>query len=202
MTKTRRKNTGGDEIKSVGAVLDRAAGAVEEKAARVGDIVQALGRASFTPILLLPALLVVSPLSGVPLVSSFCGICIALISGQMLLGRDHIWLPQWIMSREIDAARFHSAIEKMQRGAGYVDGVAARRMSPLVKPPISKLLQALCLVCGAVMPVMELVPFTSTILGTAVALMAIALLVEDGLLALAAIGVFGGAIAVLVQIFL
>ena len=81
------------------------------------EMIAALGSASFAPILLLPALVIVTPLSGIPLLSSICGIGIALIAGQMLIGRRHLWLPRWIQSRSINSARLIRALHMLDRPA-------------------------------------------------------------------------------------
>lgn len=69
----------------------------------VGQIAEALGQDSLPPNLMIPAFAVASPLSGVPLFSSICGLLIALVSAQMLIGRDHVWLPGFLMRRHCPA---------------------------------------------------------------------------------------------------
>lgn len=154
----------------------------------VSDLVEGLGHASFTPLLLVPALIVVSPLSGIPILPSVCGLTIALIAGQMVFGRRHLWLPQWLLSRSVDCERLKSALGWLERPAGWVDGITAHRLDVLVSPPIAWLLLLACALSGAVMPLLEVLPFTSSILAAAVCLMATGLLVRDGLVAVAGLG--------------
>jgi len=71
----------------------------------VGEIVESLGQDSLPPNLMIPAFAVASPLSGVPLFSSICGLLIALVSAQMLIGRDHVWLPGFLMRRQVSGDR-------------------------------------------------------------------------------------------------
>lgn len=167
---------------SVVAMLEHVRGHANGSETRVRDIVEALGRASFTPHLMLPALAVASPLSGIPLVSSTCGIWIALVSAQMILHRDHIWLPDFLMRRGISSQRLKTAIEKLMTPAAWIDRLTRRRLSFLLRPPFSWLLQLTCLAAGLSMPVLELVPFTSSILGVVVFLLSLAMLAKDGLL--------------------
>ena len=61
----------------------------------VGDIVDTLGRANFAPLLILPALALVSPLSGVPGFTTLCGLIIAAVSLQQMVHRSSLWLPHW-----------------------------------------------------------------------------------------------------------
>lgn len=168
--------------------------AVAEKAerTRLRDVIDALGRDSFIPQLMIPALAVVSPLSGVPLFSSLCGITIALVSAQMLAQRQRIWLPRWLLEKEIDSKRLLSAATRMKRPAGWLDRITRNRMRVLVWPPILWVAQALCLICGLMMPFLELVPFTSSILGSVVLLLSFGMLARDGLFTLLGFATIGG----------
>ncbi|MFN3276094.1 MAG: exopolysaccharide biosynthesis protein [Paracoccus sp. (in: a-proteobacteria)] len=158
----------------------------------LGQVIEALGRDSFLPNLMIPALAVVSPLSGVPLFSSLCGITIALVSAQMLAQRHRIWLPGWLLSKRIDSGRLIGATQRMRRPARWLDRITRPRLRLLVRPPVLWLTQAICLICGLMMPFLELVPFTSSILGAVVCLLAFGMLARDGLFTLLGVGAVGG----------
>ncbi|HBS98418.1 exopolysaccharide biosynthesis protein [Salipiger marinus] len=189
-----------DSPTTLRGVVDRLHDAANKEETSLNDVVEGLGHASFVPVLLVPALAVVTPLSGVPLFSSTCGILIALIAGQMLLGRRHLWLPRWIMKRRVPSDRLRKAADSLRKPADWLDAHTGKRLSVLVRPPMDRLLHLACVLCGIAMPVLELVPFTSSILGAAVVLLAMTLLVRDGLLALLALAVIGAAIWVGVQV--
>ena len=165
-------------------LLEAAGNASKGHRTSIRKIVQSLGEHSLAPNLIFVALAVASPLSGIPLFSSICGIAIALISAQMLIGRDHIWLPSFVMSRQIDGDKLDRALKTLRRPARWLDRVTRPRLGFLVHGPVRKLTQALCLVCGLVMPFLEIVPFTSSFLGSVVALLAFGMLARDGLFTL------------------
>lgn len=178
-------------------LLDAAGEASDGDTTSVGDIVRSLGENSLTPNLIFVALAVVSPLSGIPLFSSICGISIALISAQMLVGRDHLWLPGFVMRRQVESDRLTGAIRALRRPARWLDRVSRPRLRGLVTGPVRKLTQALCVLCGMTMPFLEVVPFTSTLLGIVVSLMAFGMLARDGLftaLGLTALLLLGGGV--------
>jgi hypothetical protein len=180
-------------------ILDALDHAIDDGPPQVRHLVEALGRASLTALLLTTALIVVTPLSGIFGLPSVAGITIALIAGQMLTGRDHLWLPGWIMRREISRKRFHQAMAVMQRPVGWIERFTRRRLTWLVQHPADRGLQLLCMLCGLAMPLLELFPLTSSILAAAVMLMAMAMVAEDGLLALMGILVaIAGAVTVAV----
>jgi hypothetical protein len=55
----------------------------------------AVGRRSFGPLLLLAGIVLAAPGVGdIPGVPTVMGLFILLVSGQMLFDRDHFWMPQ------------------------------------------------------------------------------------------------------------
>lgn len=184
MTQTTAHNPTHVRPESVSAILQRARRALEGDEVSVRDVVEALGRASFSPLLMLPALIIVTPVSGIPLFSTICGITIMLISFQMIAHRRHVWLPDWIMRRHAPRKRITKALDLLTPPARWLDRVTRERLRLLVEPPLLYLPQTLCLVSGAMMPLLEFVPFTASLAGFAVAVMAVAMVTRDGLLVL------------------
>jgi hypothetical protein len=157
----------------------------------LGDVIEAFGRRSFVPVLMVPALAVLSPLSGIPLFSSVCGLTIALIAGQMLWpGQDCLWLPERLTRQNVKGARARKAVARLGRLARWLDAHSrARFRFFVVHRPGRTLLETCCLIAGLAMPVFEIVPFTSSVLGLSVLLMATGLLTRDGLFAVLGIAV-------------
>lgn len=152
----------------------------EAEVVSLRDVLEEIGNASFAPVLLLPALAVATPLSGIPLFSSLMGIVIFLIAGQMILRRKHPWLPDWVLRREVKGERLRSAFGYVQPVAKWVDKWTRRRLRWLIHRPFVFVPQLLCVLSGLVMPVLEFVPFSSSIMGTGVALMALGMMARDG----------------------
>ena len=177
-------------------VLDEIDRLAAERDVSLGRLVTAFGTASFFPALMVPAILVISPLSGVPLFSSLCGLTIALISAQILMRRRHLWLPGVLMRRRVPGERLRAAVLRARKVGDWLDRRAHRRLTLMQRPPLSVIPQLGCLGAGAMMPFLELVPFSSSILGTAVLLFAIGFLAQDGLFAVAGLAVMGVAGAI------
>ena len=185
------------QVRSLVDILDRAIEEARRDRVSVAHLVDAFGDASFVPLLLLPAIAVVSPLSGIPAFSSICGIIIFLIAGQWLVGRRHIWLPRWILRREMAGKRVREGLGRLRKTAAWFDRRTRTRFTVLFRRPVKYLPLVACTLFGALMPVLELVPFSSSLLGLAVALLALSMLMRDGLLAsLALVPVGIGIVAV------
>src|SRR5215471_16882345 len=67
----------------------------------LADVVEAIGRRSFGPLLLVVGLLATSPITSIPGMPTTFGVLVALIAVQLLLRRDRFWLPRWIASRRM-----------------------------------------------------------------------------------------------------
>lgn len=181
---------GATESGPVTGVLERVEDAARSEEVTVRDIVRALGHASFAPLLLAPALLIVSPLSGVPTFSSIAGITIALIAGQMAARRDHLWLPGWLLRRAAPGRRVNAAVGWLRRPARWLEGLTRRRFRLFTSTPALFLAQILCTVCGLAMPLLEFTPFASSLLGAMVSVFAVGFLARDGAFILAGFAAF------------
>ena len=161
-----------------------------------GQIATSFGSASFLPVLLVPALLLVSPLSGIPFFSTLCGLTITMIALQAALQRKTLWLPGFLMRRSIKGRVLHRGAAALGRVADWLDRNSRERLVRLVSPPFSLGALLLCAVAGLVIPVLELVPFSSSLFGAMVSFVAVGLMVRDGVFLLLASGL--GVIAALV----
>lgn len=182
----------------IGDILDGMRAAIKSDQVTLDALLHAMDNTGKAVILLIPALIVVTPLSGIPGLSSFGGLMIALISFQMLLRRPTVWLPRFVLRRRISAVRLHKALNGFARPARVIDRYAAPRLRWLFVFPGRQVLQATCMACGLAMPFLELVPFSATTLAAAVVIMAVSLIVRDGLLALIGLGSVGGAVGLIV----
>lgn len=187
-------------LSSITAVLDRAMIEAVRDQVRVEHLAEAFGRAGFLPLMMLPAALVVSPLSGIPLFSSLCGITIFLIAVQLLFGRHCIWLPRWLKNRHIAGPRLARGLTRIKPFAAWLDRHAHKRLGVLFFPPLWFLLPIICAFAGLSMPFLELLPFTSSFLGMTVLLISLAMLTRDGLWVLIAMIPFFSAIALFTKL--
>ena len=110
-----------------------------------------------------------------------------LVAVQMLIGQDHIWLPDVIQRRAMEGDRLLRAVEKVEGVAVRLDRLAKGRFG-LFTGPWGHRLAAVCIIAlAATVPPLEFVPFASTLPMVAIAVFGLALLVRGGLLVLLAI---------------
>lgn len=160
--------------------------AEERDPVTVGDMLDTFGERSFGPILMILALLEMSPIGGIPGLPTFLAMMCGLLAGQLLLGHDHVWLPHWVQQRSIGSDKLIKALHKIEGTAAKLDRRFRNRLERFTTPVWQKLAAfAVILLCLSVPP-LELVPFASTAPMLAIASFGLALTVKDGLLMLIA----------------
>lgn len=156
-------------------------------------LVEATGRRSFGPLLLVTGLVPLSPLSGVPGLPSVMAIIVLLISAQLFMGRRSFWLPEWALKRSISSERFGKAVRFLQPVARIVDRLIHPRLESLTRGRAVYLLAFAAMAVALVMFPLELVPFANTLCGAALTVFGLALIAHDGLLVLLGLAAAGGA---------
>jgi hypothetical protein len=164
------------------------------------DVLHGFGPAGALPVMMTVAMIVVSPLSGIPLLSSLAGLTIAGLAFQLALGRRSVWLPLWLRCRRVRRSRLEKAVDRLRPTARFLDRNSRPRLQVVTAPPASRLVLGLCGVAGLSMPALELVPFTSSLLALGVTCLGFALLVRDGLWVVVAAIPMLGAGAVLTSV--
>ena len=181
------------EPQSLNDILNCLRKAAEGEHVSVRDILGQIGSHSFAPLLLVPALILISPISGIPGTPTIGAFIILLIAGQAVLGRDHLWLPGFIMRRKIRTERFCKALDFMQRPVDFIDRHSHKRLAILTYRPMSFIALGICISIAAIMPFLELLPMVTSLGATAIALFALGLMVSDGLFVMTGYAVIGGA---------
>lgn len=173
-------------VSSIEELLDCLLGADDDGGrTSVDDIVTAVGRRSFGPLLLLAGLITLAPLVGdIPGVPTLMAILVLLVAVQLLMGRDHFWLPGWLLNRSFARDKFDHGVNWMRKPARAVDRVLHPRLRFLTQGLGTMGIAVMCIVIALAMPPMEIVPFTANGAGLALTVFGLALIANDGLMAI------------------
>ncbi len=179
--------------------LGRLVRKVEERAeggddVSIGLIQEIAGQRAAGPMLLLPALIVISPLSIIPGLPTMVGINTILVAGQIALGRDQVWLPKWLTSRCISAKHAKTLLKFLGPVSRMADGMVKRRARFMTGALMRRIGALVCVLVGAIMPLLEFIPFTSTWAASVIAVYALAITARDGWLAMAWLGLVAGCV--------
>jgi hypothetical protein len=177
-----------DDPHSIGDILDRLADCADrQERVSIGDIVEGFGGRSYGPFLLVPALIEVSPIGGIPGLPTFLAALIALFALQMVFGRAHIWLPGFVARRSVKGDTLKKATDKLRPIAERVDRWFHGRLPALTSGPFVRVAAILCVLLAMTVPPLELLPFASTAPMAAIAAFGLAIMVKDGALMIAAL---------------
>lgn len=148
----------------------------------VDDILEAVGRRSFGPLLLIAGLITLVPMiGGIPGVPVLMAALVLLVSGQLLAGRKTFWLPQWLLRRSVSREGVDKALSWMKKPAKWIDGMLGVRLGWMAGYIGIRATAVACLLISLVMPAMELVPFSANSAGLALTLFGLGLIARDGI---------------------
>lgn len=188
---------------SLSEILDRFEElARQEPRVAVADMVDAVGTRSYGPFLIVPALIELSPVGGVPGVPTALAALVALFAVQMLLGRRRLWMPQWVARRGLGARRLTRMVAAVRPLAQRMDGWFHGRLKALTSGVGMRVAALVCIALALLVPPLELFPFASSAPMGAIALIGLALLVRDGALMVLASLLAGGAVWLVVTLVL
>lgn len=152
----------------------------------IGDIRKAIGQRAYGPLLLVPGLIALTPLGGIPTVPTILAVIVLLIAGQMLIGRRRIWLPQVLLRRSVKRERLDKSLKKARPVARFVDRFLKPRLTSLTTGAFAYVIAACCVALALIMPPLEIVPFAVMAPAAAIAAFGLALTSHDGALAVLA----------------
>ncbi|MDJ0389384.1 exopolysaccharide biosynthesis protein [Roseomonas sp. E05] len=180
-------------LKDILTCVEEACGEAETVSCRA--ILDQIGQRSFGAVLLLPALVVVSPLSGIIGLPTGAATLIVLICGQMLLGRKEAWVPRAVTTRSMRCQRVQKAVRFLRPFSRLTDRILRARLRGVTEGAGTRCIALACILLALMMPPLELVPFATSLIAAVITLFGLALVANDGLMALIAYALTAAALA-------
>lgn len=176
-----------DENGQVNEILDDLCRSAEqEEDVTIGQITESLGHRGFGPFLVVPALIVITPLGGIPGVPSLLALIIALFAGQLGFERRHMWLPEFLERRDVEGEKVRQSAHKLRPLARWLDRWFHERLPRFAGAGAARVAAAIVIPLCLTVPPLEMIPFASTAPMIAIAMTGLALTLRDGALMLAA----------------
>ena len=158
--------------------------AAENERVSVGHVLDSVGDRSFAPVILIAGVVMSAPLVGdVPGVPVIFGTLVVLTSAQMLLGREHLWLPAWLLARSVSREKLIKTIDRMWKPICYIDRLIKPRLTVLTSGAGVYVIAIACMLISLGTPLMEVVPMSANVAGAALTAFGLALVARDGLFA-------------------
>lgn len=169
-----------DQSHKLSAVLDQLESAAHGDSITVQEVVRKLGQKSFASLILIFTLVSTSPASAIPGLTAAVAVIVFILMLQMIAGRNCVWLPQFILRRELPTDKLCKGIGWLRKPVAFVERFLKERLTWLLHRPWLYLPQVLILGLTLFMPFMEVIPTSGSIASAVIALFAAGLLTRDG----------------------
>ncbi|MEO1641908.1 MAG: exopolysaccharide biosynthesis protein [Pseudomonadota bacterium] len=165
----------------------------------VGDLLNAVGRRSYGPVILLLGFVAISPLTLVPGANSLVALIILIFALQMVIGRDYPWLPRRALEFSFPRKYLISGAEKLDKHAHTVDQLLKPRLIFLTRAPFVQLV-ALALVAAALVTFpLSFIPLGPVLPSLTVLFFGLAISARDGILLVFAGATLTGAVILMMR---
>lgn len=160
--------------------LESVMASVQTETVTVEAIMDLIGREGLLLLCMFLTVPFMVPVS-IPGVSTVFGLCIILIGAGLITNR-HPWIPEALRKRAFPSAKLVVALEKGLIWVQRIEKVSRPRLLVLTRGRVMSMLNGLMLIAGGIllMAPFGFVPFSNTLPGLAVLLLALGMLQRDG----------------------
>jgi hypothetical protein len=173
-----------ERTRALSGVLNQLESAAIGDSIQVGEVVEHLGRKSFASLMLIFALISTSPASAIPGITATVAFLVFILTIQMILDRDCVWLPGFIAKRRMATDKVCKGIGWLRKPLQFIECFLRPRFTFLLHRPWILLPLILILALTLAMPLLEAIPTSGSIASAVIALFAAGLLTRDGALVL------------------
>lgn len=154
----------------------------------VDSILDKIGHRAFGPFLVLFGVIGLTPLGGVPILPTTMAALVIILAAQLIFGKQEFWIPHWIRKRSFESKKIKKSLNYLYPVARTIDKVLKPRFVWLTKNFFLRLAAALCVLVALTVPPLEIVPFAGAVSWAAIGLLGLALIAQDGLIAILSLG--------------
>ncbi|MEL7128178.1 MAG: exopolysaccharide biosynthesis protein [Pseudomonadota bacterium] len=188
------------EIRNLRTLLNSLTTCTDGETVTVEDLLNAVGRRAFGPLLLLLGFIAISPLTVVPGASWLVALLTLLIAAQVVLGLSRPWVPKRALEVSFPRTALVTGVDAMQGTAHVVDQLLKPRFVFLTAPPFIQLTAVIAIAAALVTFPLGLVPFGPLLPGIAVLFIGLGLTARDGVMVLIASAAMTGSLIVVTRV--
>jgi hypothetical protein len=161
-------------------MLDEMVDAADSQKVSLAELLATIENRSFGPLLLLSSAIALSPIGAIPGMSILTGSLIILTAGQMLVGRQHPWLPQRLLKIKISRERFTKTVDWLRPWAKWIEKISHERLALLTQKPATYVVAVLCILLAVTFYPLALVPYGVAAPAAAVVMLSLGITMRDG----------------------
>jgi len=169
---------------TLSGVLEQLLHQTEGERVSIGELLNAFGLRAYGPVLLILAIIVISPIGAIPGFSILIGALICIVAVQLLALQDRPWVPRRLEAFSFPREKLRDAVTGLRPYTARVDTLLKPRLEFFMAPPFAQIIAAACLLMALLMFPFALVPFAVMLPGLAVGILGLGLAARDGVLIL------------------
>lgn len=166
----------------------------------VREILKAIGRRSYGPVLLLLGFVAISPLTIVPGANWFVATLTLIFALQIVVGRHTPWLPSKLLDVRFKRKLLVQSAAAGEKYAHMLDALVKPRLIFLTAAPFVHLVGLVCVMAALITYPLGLVPLGPLLPSLAVLLLGLALTARDGVVVLLAVATLLGSVMLMVEL--
>jgi len=167
----------------------------------VGDLLNAVGRRSYGPVLMLLGFIAISPLTIIPGANWLIALVTLIFAVQLLIGKNFPWVPRKAIEFSFPRSALVKGVEIGSPWAGRIDKFLKPRLTFLTDPPFAQLVALVCIAAALITFPLGFVPFGPLLPGLTILLFGLGLTSRDGFVLILAGGALVGASYVMMRMW-
>lgn len=152
----------------------------------IADLLNAVGRRSYGPVLLLLGFVAISPLTLVPGANWLVALVTLIFAIQIVVGLKYPWLPKRALNVSFPRKHLITGVESIRKYAEMVDRVLKPRLTFLTRVPFINMVAVVCVAAALITFPLGLVPFGPILPSLTILFFGLALTARDGVVLLIA----------------
>ncbi len=173
---------------------------IDSERIRIQDILEHFGDRSFGPIFVVLGLIVVlPPVGAIPGLPIIVAVALLLFTVQMLMGRNHVWLPRSLLQASVKREALQKTQQRSVKILSRIDRLLKERLTWATGPTARYVSAIVITIAALTMVVLEFIPFAVAAPGWAVMLIGLGLMARDGVMMVA--GFVMAAVSVAMSLF-
>jgi len=202
MAATVKREQGGQmpDVHDLSSLLDTLAENTDGDEVTVRQLMDAVGRRSYGPLLFLLGFVAISPLTIIPGANWLVALVVLLISLQIIIGRSYPWVPRRALDFKFKREHLLQGLRGARKYAHVVDRLLSPRLTILTDPPFVQVIGLICAAAALISFPLGLVPLGPFLPGLAILLFGMGLTARDGVLICLAAFSLAGSVLMLTRV--
>lgn len=189
------------KVRNLRTLLQSLCSETDGDSVTVADLLNAVGRRSYGPVLLLLGFIAISPLTIIPGANVLVALITLIFAIQMAVGRHYPWIPRKALEFSFPRKHLIAGVAVADKYVAQIDRFLKPRLTFLTQAPFAQLVALACVGAALVTLPLSFVPLGPVIPSLAVLLFGLAITARDGFVIVLASASLAGACYVLLRVW-